>query len=218
MAYLSSDPKWLRFLERKMPWLGIPKLAIILVTLQGFGFFLINSDPTWFDRLALYPTMVAQGEWWRVITFLSIPLSLSPIWMIFSAWFLYFILDQIESEWGAFKTTFYVLVSIVLTIVFSLVFSYPVLNISEFVSTLFLAAAALFPEQEIRIYFILPVKMKYLAWLSLAFFGYHLLQGFWLDKLFLITIYSNYFIFFGPSLWFQIKDWKRRRDFRARMR
>jgi hypothetical protein len=218
MAYLSSDPKWLRFLERKMPWLGVPKLAIILVTLQAFGFFLINSDPTWASRLFLFPAMVFQGEWWRLVTFLSIPLSLSPIWMIFAVWFMYAIVDQIESEWGAFKTTFYVLVSIVLTIVFSLVFDYPVMDVSEFVSTLFLAAAALFPEQEIRIYLILPVKMKYLAWLSLAFFAYHLMVGSWLDRLFLITIYSNYFIFFGPSLWFQVKDWKRRRDYRARMR
>ncbi len=214
----SSDPKWLRFLNKHFEWLGVPNIAIILVTLQVFGFFLISSDPMWFERLCLRPEMVMHGEVWRLVTFLSMPLSMSPIWMIFALWFLYSILNSIESEWGAFKTTFYILVSIVLTIIFSLVFSYPVVQVSEFNSTLFLAAAALYPEQEIRIYMILPVKMKVLGWLALAFFGYHLFLGDWLDKLFLLTIYSNYLIFFGPSLWFQIKNWKRRRDYRAKMR
>jgi len=215
----NSTPKWLRFLERKMPWLGIPHLAVILITLQAFGFFLVNSDPLWLERLSLRPELVLYGgEWWRLVTFLAMPLSLSPIWMIFACWFLYSILDWIESQWGAFQTTFYVLVSVVLTILFSLVFSYPVMSVTEFNSTLFLAAAALFPEQEIRIYMIIPVKMKYLAWLSLAFFGLHFIQGDGLDRLFLLAIYSNYLIFFGPSLWFQIRDWKRRRDYKAKFK
>ena len=219
MAYLSSDPKWLQKLERYMPWLAVPHLAVILITLQGFGFFLVNSDPAWMQRLSLLPNSVlGHGEWWRLVTFLALPLSLSPIWMIFACWFLYSILNWIESEWGAFKTTLYVAVSILLTIVFSLVFAYPVWSVAEFNSTLFLAAAALFPEQEIRLYMILPVKMKYMGWLSLAFFGYHLLVGDWYDRMFLIAIYSNYLLFFGPQLIAQVKQWKRRRDYRARLR
>ena len=215
---IQNDPKWLRFLARRLPWLGIPNIAIIFVTLQIFGFFLVTSDPMWIDRLCLDPVMVMHGEVWRLLTFLSMPLSMSPIWMIFTLLFLYSILNSIESEWGDFKTTFYTLVSIVLTIIFSLVFSYPVVEITEFSSTLFLAAAAFFPEQEIRLYMVLPIKMKYLGWLALGFFGLHLFRGTWLDRLFLVTIYSNYLIFFGPSLLFQIRDWKRRRDFRSKMR
>ena len=219
MSYFGTDPKWLRTLERKMPWLSVPHIAILLITLQGFGFFLVNSDPMWMSRLALFPENVLHnGEWWRLVTFLAMPLSLSPIWMIFTAWFLYSILNSIETEWGAFKTTFYVAISIFVTIAFSLGFSYPVLSIQEFSSTLFLAAAALFPEQEIRLYMIVPVKMKYMAYLALAFFAYHLVIGSWMDRLFLIAIYSNYLLFFGPSLWFQVRDWKRRRDYRSKFR
>lgn len=202
-----------------MPWLAIPKLAVILITLQGFGFFLISSSTLWFERLALRPELVLhRGEWWRVVTFLAMPFTMNPIWMIFACWFLYSILDQIETEWGDFKTTLYVMISIVLTILFSLLFDYPVTSVTEFNSTLFLAAAALFPEQEIRIYMILPVKMKYLAWVSLAFFAYHFAVGENLDRLFLLAIYSNYFIFFGPSMVTQFKNWKRRRDYRAKLR
>ena len=213
-----NDPKWLRFLEKHFEWLGVPNIAIIFVTLQVFGFFLVSSDPQWIDRLALRPELVMHGEVWRLLTFLSMPLSMSPIWVLFALLFLYSILNQIESEWGAFKTTFYTLVSIVLTALFSLVFSYPVFQVTEFSSTLFLAAAALFPDQEVRLYMVLPVKMKYLGYIALGFFFFHLFQGAWLDRLFLLTIYSNYLIFFGPSLLAQVRNWKRRRDYRSKMR
>lgn len=214
----STDPKWLRFLERRLPWLGVPQIAIILITLQAFGFFLVYSDQAWMGRLALIPELALHGEPWRFITFLALPLSLSPIWAIFTAFFLYSILNSIESEWGAFKTTFYILVSVVLTQIYSIVFGYAVYSVSDFSSTLFLAAAALFPDQEVNLYFFIPVKMKYLGYLALAFLGFRLFQGEWVDRFFLLTIYSNYLIFFGPQILFQIKDWKRRRDHRARWR
>jgi len=201
-----------------MDWLAVPHISIILVTLQVLGFLLVLTNPIWMSTLALFPERALHGEWWRFITFLSLPVSTSPIWFIFGAMFMYSILNSIESEWGAFKTTFYVLVSVVLTILFSLVFDYPVIQMSDFSSTLFLAAAALFPEFEIQLYMVFPVKMKWLGWLSLAFLGYRLMQGEWMDRFFLLTIYSNYLLFFGPTLLYRIREWKRRRDYRSNFR
>src|SRR5689334_10981964 len=123
---MNNEPKWLRYLSRKLNWLAIPNIAVLLVTLQALGFLFVYSDPAWVERLALIPEAVLQGQVWRLLTFLALPVSLSPIWVIFSLWFLYFILNSIESRWGAFKTTFYVLVSVVLTIIFSFAFGYPV--------------------------------------------------------------------------------------------
>jgi membrane associated rhomboid family serine protease len=214
---MNSDPKWLRFLEKHLPWIAVPHLAIIFITLQVLGFLLAFTDPVWISRMALFPASVQMGEWWRLVTFLAIPLSMSPIWILFSLWFLYYIFNTLEGEWGAFKTTLYTLVSIVLTIAFSLMFEYPVFQVSDFTSTLFLAVAALYPEQEIQVYMILPVKMKYLGYLSLAYLGYRLFQGSWMDKAFLLTIYSNYFLFFGPALVGRIRQWKRQRDYRSRL-
>lgn len=215
----SHDPKWLRILSRHLAWLAVPNIAILFVTLQALGFLFVLSDPRWIERLALLPEAVtANGEIWRLLTFIALPISMSPIWMIFSLYFLYFILNSIESDWGAFKTTFYTLVSIALTIAFSLATGYPVVSISDFVSTLFLAVAALYPDQEIRLYFFIPVKMKHLGWLALAFLAFRFVRGSWMDRFFLMTIYSNYFLFFGPSLLSQLRDWKRRRDYRAKWR
>jgi len=214
----NHDPQWLRFLARRLDWLAVPNLWTFLVGLQVLGLFLSLSDANWLLHMALIPGKVMEGELWRLVSFLAIPATLSPIWMIFSAMFTYFIVSSIEAEWGEFKTTFYVLVSLVLTVIFSFAFNYPVTQNSDFFSTLFLAAAALFPNYEIRIYFFIPVKMKVLGWFALAFLAFRLFQGDWLDRLFLLTIYSNYLIFFGPTLLFRIRDWKRRRDYKAKFR
>ena len=210
-----SDPRWLQFLSRRLSWLAVPNIGLILVTLQALGFLCAYSDPMWIPRLALIPEAVLHGELWRLVTFLSIPVSMSPLWIIFTLFFYYSILGSIEEEWGAFKTTFYVLVSVVLTILYSFLFDYPVLSVSDFASTLFLAAAALFPEHEINVYMIFPVKMKFLGYFALAFVLYRFFQGSGLDRGFLLAIYSNYLIFFGPSLVHQFKMWKRRRNYRS---
>lgn len=211
-------PKWLRFLAKHLGWLAVPNIAILLVTLQALGFLFVLLDPAWGDRLALIPELVLRGELWRVFTFLALPVTMSPLWVVFQLLFLYFIVNSIEAEWGAFQTTLYVLVSVVLTNVFSLVTGYPVTEAADFSSSLFLAAAALFPEQEIRLYMIVPVKMKYLGWLALAFFGWRLLVGSWLQRFYLLTIYSNYLLFFGPALFENLKQWQRRRAYRGKFR
>ncbi len=214
----SQTPKWLIFLERRLGWLAIPNIAVIFVTLQALGFLMVMADPVWVERLALVPGAVLSGQLWRLITFLALPLSTSLLTMIFVLWFLYFILTSIESEWGAFKTTFYVLVSWILIIVFSFVFDFPVAEVSEFQSTLFLAAAALFPEQEILLFLVVPVKMKWLGWLTMGYVGYEFVESGWLGKLYLVAIFSNYLIFFGPAHLSSIKNAIRRWKFKKQLR
>lgn len=214
----NSAPRWLRFLERNLGWLAVPHIAILLVTLQALGFLMVMQDPIWIDRLALIPENVLAGEYWRLVTFLALPLSLSPIWVILALWFLYFVVNTIENEWGAFRTTLYVLISMLLTIAVSLTFGLAITDISEFQSTLFLAAATLYPEFEIRLFFAIPVKMKWLAWLTLAFLAIKVATTSWLGRLYLAAIYSNYLLFFGPIALDRIKHRVRRWNYHRKLR
>ncbi len=193
-----QTPKWIDRLERLMPGLGIPNLALYLVGAQGLGFFLVLANPQALGLLILDPYLVLHGELWRLVTFLAVPLTLSPLWMVFALWFLYFIINGIEQEWGEFRTTLYVLVAVALTIVFSLVFDWRVWSIIQLQSTLFLAAATIAPEYQILLFFILPVKMKWLAWVSVAFIIWSLIVSSWLGRLYLLVMYANYLLFFGP--------------------
>jgi hypothetical protein len=205
-------------LEKKLGWLAVPHIAILFVTLQGLGYLMVASDPIWIARLALLPEAVLAGEYWRLITFLALPLSNSPIWVIFALWFLYFVINTIENEWGAFKTTSYVLVSILVTIAYSFGVGYPVLEVKDFESSMFLAAAALFPEMEVSLFFAIPVKIKWLAWLSMAGIAWRAYGASWPERGLMVAIYSNYLLFFGPAMLASLRQRIRREQFRRKMK
>lgn len=216
---MTSAPRWLNVLEKRMSWLAIPHIAVLLITCQVAGFLLVASDPVWMMRLALIPeAALRNGEWYRLVTFLALPLATGPLWVVFALLFLYFLLNSIETVWGAFRTTLYVLVSLGLTVAFSFAFNYPVKSVGHFESTLFLAAAALFPEMEIRLFMIFPVKMKWMAWVTAAFLVLEAFRGTWTDRLYLVVVYSNFLLFFGPALLGWSKTFLRRRKFQKMMR
>jgi hypothetical protein len=208
-----QTPRWIDRLERLMPGLGIPNLALYLVGAQIFGFFVVAFDPRNLLLLALVPQFVLKGELWRLVTFLAMPLSLSPLWMVFVLWFLYFIINGIEQEWGEFRATLYVLVAVLLTIAYSFVFNIPITSIVAMQSTLFFAAATIAPEYQILLFLVIPVKMKWLAWVSVAYIVWALIVGAWLERLYLLVMYANYLLFFGPYFAGRLKAFQRRRKF-----
>jgi hypothetical protein len=214
----SITPQWLKRLERLLGWIAIPHLAVILISLQVMGFFSVSTSPAWIGILALIPEAVLAGEVWRVVTFLALPLTYSPLWLFFTLCFLYFVVNTLEQEWGAFRTTFYVLVSTVVTVLYSLIFSYSVLDVRHFEASLFLAAAALFPNYQVTLFFAIPVKLKILAMITGGFILLELFRGEWSDRLYLLAIYSNFLLFFGPAAISALLQAKRRRDYHKRMR
>src|SRR5882724_1338415 len=208
-----QTPKWIDWLDRRMPGFGIPNLALYLVGAQACGFLLLLANPSAILLLILDPSLVLRGEVWRLVTFLAVPPTLSPIWMVFALYFLYFIVNGIEEEWGEFRTTLYVLVAVLLTIAFSFAFQMRIYSTTKLASTLFLAAATIAPEYQILLFLVLPVKMKWLAWLSVAYIIFVLITGSWLGRLYLLTMYANYLLFFGPYFAGRLKAFYRRKKF-----
>jgi len=213
-----STPRWLTRAEKYLGWLAIPRIALLVVTMQAAGFFLVSTDSVWVERLALIPEAVMAGEAWRLITWLALPLSTSPFWVLFTLWFLWFIINTIEDQWGAFKTTFYILFSMGVTIAYSMATGYPVVQAGHFQSTLFLAAAALFPEFQVMLFFVVPVKLKWLALLTIVFLGLEFIQGNWLSRFHMLSMLSGYILFFGPATLQRLKFMIRRRQYRNKLR
>ena len=208
-----QTPKWIDWLDRRLPGFGIPNVALYLIGAQALGFLAVLADRRFYGVFVLDPYLVLRGEIWRLVSFMALPLSLSPLWMVFVLYFLYFIINGIEEEWGEFRTTLYVLVAVLFTIAFSFAFRMPIYNIAEFQSTLFLAAATIAPDYQILLFFIIPVKMKWLAWVTVAYIVWALIVGPWLDRLYLLTMYANYLLFFGPYFTGRLKAFQRRKKF-----
>src|ERR1700716_1973816 len=205
---------WLDRLERRFGFLAIPGLCRLLVGFTVLVFVLILLNPDFLNVIALDPARVRRGEVWRLVTYIFIPPSLSPLWLLLGLWFVWFIGDGLERAWGAFRLTLYFFVGMIGTTVAAFFFGSNFSN-QMLVSSLFFAFARFYPDQVIYILFILPVKIKWLAWAWALF----LLIGFAVNtnsyRAALIAAMSNYLIFFGPEI---IHQARHRRDVSTRRR
>jgi len=206
-----QTPKWIDRLERLMPGLGIPNLALYLVAAQGIGFFWVKANPRALYLLILDPVSVLHGELWRLVTFLAVPLTLSPLWMVFVLWFLYFIINGIEQEWGEFHTTLYVLTAVLLTIAFAFAFGIWIPDIRPLQSTLLFAAATIAPDFQIMLFMVIPFKLKWSAWIAAAVLVHDFIVAPWPFRLYGPVMCANYLLFFGPYFTGRLQALRRRK-------
>lgn len=159
-------------------------------------------------RLELIPELVLKGEVWRLVTYIFIPSSTSIIWIIFVLYLSYMIGSGLEHEWGSFKFNVYYFIGMIGTTIAAFLSGAGgtgyYLNLS-----LFLAFAYIFPNFEILLFFILPVKMKYLGWLDAIMLGYYFVMGGLSEKLAIIAALLNFILFFGRDIVYYLKNNKR---------
>jgi hypothetical protein len=208
-------PKWLIWAERKFKSIGVPHMAVTITALQVLGFFVFLAKPHLMSQMALIPSLVLKGEVWRLVTFFMIPLTTNMIFVIFTWLILYFFINTMEQFWGEVKTTLYIAMSYIFMVSFSFAFDYPIFSIYHFETTLFLATAAIMPNYRINLFFVFPIEMRWLALFSLVTVLLEFFSTGTLGKLFLLAVYANALLFFGPYAWHMFARWKRRRRFKV---
>ncbi|MFW6014906.1 MAG: hypothetical protein ACOCRK_00550 [bacterium] len=208
--------KWINKLEKKYSKYSIKNLMLYIILLTATVFFLSMYDRTFLNKLILIPEKVLKGEVWRLITFIFIPPTSSPIFIIFVLFLYYTIGHTLELKWGSFKFNLYYLLGVLFTIISAFIFGG--IGTSFYINlTLFLAFARLHPDYQIYIFFVLPVKMRYLAIFTWLYLGYQFLISPIQNKVTLIFSLANYIIFFGnhivQNIKRKIKVHKRRNEF-----
>jgi membrane associated rhomboid family serine protease len=195
---------WLDKLERRLGFLAIPGLLRILVGFTALVFVLIWLNPDFRFLLDLDPARIRHGEVWRLITYIFLPQTLSPLWIILALWFLWSVGEGLEQALGPFRVTVYFFLGMIGTTVAAFFFGSNFSN-AMLLSSLFFAYARFYPEQVIYILFILPAKIKWVAWVLALF----LIVGFLTNtnsyRAALVAAFANYFIFFGPDLWREMR-------------
>lgn len=211
-------------LERKLRRYAISDLIKYVVYGQGILYALMMIMPTLGYRLYSLMTLTRRGlfagQIWRLATFIFVPPSSSPLFIIFSLYFYYMIGMSLERRWGKVKFNLYYFIGMLAAIAACLLTGYAgntFLNLS-----LFFAFAAMFPEEEVLLFMILPVKMKYLAVLDAAIYAYQFLVGSASTRITIVLCLANVFLFLGGDLINTIRResryWKTRRNFRKVMR
>jgi len=193
---------WLNKLERKFGKYSIKNLMLYIASLNFLVYLLIMVDPNnnIVSKLMLKPELVLKGEVWRLITFIFIPPNTSAFFIIFALYFYYIAGRGLEQEWGSFKLNVYYLFGILGTIIASFITkgsaTATYLNLS-----LFLAFARLYPDYELLLFFVIPIKIKYFAYINwVIIIGSIITQKGWAMKLAAIVAVINYFVFFGKDI------------------
>ena len=200
---------WLNWLENRVGFLAIPRLIPAIALLNLFVYILFQFQPEYVSFLTLEPALVLRGEVWRLVSYIFIPQYflgsgsiMQSVFFLLYVWFMIWVGNSLEQAWGAFRLTlYYVLGMAGVTIAAFLLGAgqsegnvLPLyINLS-----LFFAFATLFPNVQIYVLFIIPLKVKWLALFSLVLillaFVYSPLVG----KTAIVISLLNYILFFAP--------------------
>ncbi len=209
--------QWIDRIATRMRRMAITSLMKYLVICMGAVFVL---DLFFFgqlsDLLVFRRDAILNGQIWRLITFIFLPIISSPLFVVFVLYFYYMIGEALENEWGVARFNLFYFTGLVGTIIAGFISGFATnhyLNLS-----LFFAFAILFPETELRLFFVLPVKVKWLALLNAAYFGYQLIVASWSFRLALLVSIINIILFFHSDVRRRLKNERRRREWQKYFR
>lgn len=159
-------------LNRKFGRFYIENLMLYIVIGTGivFAFWYLFPDLPLVQYLTFDRNAILHGQVWRILSFIFIPESGNPINMVFWLYLYWFIGSGLERYWGSFNFNLYYFSGVILSIIGGFITGMATvryLNLS-----LFLAMAAVYPNMELRLFYIIPVKMKWLAWIDTALLIY----------------------------------------------
>jgi hypothetical protein len=195
-------------LERKFGRYAVPNVTTGIVIGQAFLYLFAYSGKLDIGRALLIPARVLAGEWWRLLTFPFVPPSSSLIFIFFALYAFYLMGSALEGQWGAFRYNVFLLTGYVMTVGVSFFFPYHAASNVFVGGSIFLAFAALYPEFQFYIFFILPVKVKWLSLLAWIGYGISFISGDWSTRLFIAASIGNYFLFFGRDIMWSMRAGK----------
>ena len=173
--------KW----EKKFGKYAISNLTLVLIISYAIGYVLTWVAPGFMNYLTLDTAAILRGQVWRLLTWLIIPPSSFDLFTIIMLFFYWSIGTQLERVWGTWRYNVYIFTGILLTIVgaflcmgiYSLVipdmssveaawlfqsgaWSYSTFYVNM---SIYLAYALTFPENQVLLMFVIPVKVKWMG-------------------------------------------------------
>ena len=209
-----------------MKYIAIGNVAVFIADM------LMNGMLT--SWIAFMPEQILRGEIWRLVTFVFVPVSSGgytifgqTFFFALATFFYYWIGTALERQWGTTRFTVFYGLGVILNIVAGFVIyavmvgqltgvgvaaaqarSYlrtlSTISMTYVNMSLFFSFATLYPDMRVFLYGIIPIKVKWLAWLDVLFFvwsiGSYLLDGQWAMALAPVIAILNYLIFFWEDL------------------
>lgn len=206
---------FLNKMERKFGRYAIPELTKYIILCYVIGYALeVFQNMTGvgiMGYLALSPYHILHGQIWRLVSWVLIPPSGLDIFTIIMLIFYYSLGTALERTWGEFRYNVYIFSGILFTVIGAfLLYFIGGLQISLYgasiISTyyinlsIFLAFAANYPDMQVLLYFVIPIKIKWMAYLDIAYLAYNFIRvsgyGAWAVRMMILVSLLNFIIFF----------------------
>ena len=162
---MKAVSRWLDRFCYDHPNFGIPNLMKYIVIGNVMVYFLdlfSRGYASW--MLSFSKPLILQGQLWRVLSFIFVPTSGGfVLWFVMTTLFYYYIGNALERQWGTTRFTVFYGLGVLLNIIMGFVMggtSMYYINMS-----MFFAFATLYPEMQVLLMGILPIKVKWLAWM-----------------------------------------------------
>lgn len=216
-------------MERKYGRYAIRNLPKIIIILYAAGYLIEMLMPQMFAYLTLEPYFILRGQIWRIVTWILIPPSRPDLFTIIMLFFYFSLGQTLERTWGAFRFNVYIFSGIIFTALgaFILYAATGAVGVGAFFSTyyinmsIFLAFALTYPDMEVLLMFLIPIKMKYMA----LIYGATILSDFirmgWAGRVAIIASLLNFIVFFllsGRFSRFSPHQVHRRQEFKKKVR
>ena len=189
---------------RRHPNFGIPRL-MLYVSIANVVFWLLGAvNPVLLSYLRFDPYLVLHGQIWRIVTFALYPPSTGMLAFV-AFYFYYWIGSTLEQYWGTPKFNVYFFSGILLTLLYGFLIYFITgirmqLNAEYVYLSMFFSFAAMFPDMQVLLFFVIPVKMKWLALVDAAFFLMGVLGSSFPVNLLPIVAVLTFFVFCGGEL------------------
>jgi hypothetical protein len=201
--------KWISRLERRFGDYGVPNVTVALIVGQVLVYCLTQTRPAAVANLALVPTLVLEGQVWRVLTFLFVP-PVTNLVFAFFIWYLLFLMGTaLENYWGIFRYNLFLLIGWLATVAISFIMPGALVGNGFIQLSVFLAFAFLNPDFVLYIAFVFPVRIVWLAVLTWLGLLYTIAVADWGARLGALASILNFLLFFGDDI-FQLARHGRR--------
>ena len=236
---MRCNMNFLNKMERKIGKYAIPNLMIYLIAAYCIGFVIYTVNPNFMLMLTLSPYHILHGQVWRLITWILMPTDTRVFSLLIMALLYYQLGSALERSWGTFRFNVYIFGGMLFTVIgafilygiyaaagtgsletisliSSLTFTTNYINL-----TIFLAFAVMYPEMQILLLFIIPVKMKWMAVVYAVLIAINLILTSWGGRIAIIMSILNFLIFFLSTRNYRRvspKEIHRKQVFKAQMR
>lgn len=231
--------------EKKFGKYAIKNLSLTLIMCYAAGYLIEMVLPGLFYFLTLNPYAIIHGQVWRLVTWILIPPDSSNLFFVLLMLYFYYSLGtSLERTWGTYHYNVYIFSGMLFTIIGSfLMMGYCYLvrpadmvaygpsvffsAVSPLFSTyyvnmsIFLAFAATFPEVQVLLMFIIPIKVKVLGIIYGVMLIANFIQGSAYSRFAMAASLFNFVVFWITSknhIHMSPKQVKRRQEYRREVK